>query len=106
MVTCPFCMSHHFKHFPKNDFRLFQPVRVSKAEDNFKFDENGRKVSKKIEKTCTADMQNQSLFGKGLTFDILSNFKVNILCNNRDISECQIFLQNGAASNVRVPGQG
>ena len=53
------------------------------ADDNFKFDEKGRKFSKRLENTvgkgeiacqecvrntCTADTKNQALFGKGLNW--------------------------------------
>ena len=64
------------------NFRLFQTERVS--DDNFKFDGNGRKFSKKVENTVgkgaispfptvfSGDMycrhiKNQGLFGKGLS---------------------------------------
>ena len=43
------------KAFPENlftnaNFRLFQTERVS--DDNFDFDENGRMISKRVEKKC------------------------------------------------------
>ena len=69
-------------------FRLFQTEKVCTADDNFKFDENARKFSKKVEntvgkgeiahyhqfllfpqcfqKTCTQTCEKQGFFGKGL----------------------------------------
>ena len=35
-------------HYQTTNFRLFQ---IEFADDNFKFDENGRKVSKRVENT-------------------------------------------------------
>ena len=35
--------------YQTTDFRLFQTERV--ADDNFKFDQNGRKLSKRVENT-------------------------------------------------------
>ena len=36
-------------HYQTTNFRLFQTERV--ADDNFSFDENGRKLSKRVENT-------------------------------------------------------
>ena len=68
------------------NFRLFQTKKD--ADDNFRFDENGRKFSKRVENTegkgeiaryeqfllfpqcfqrvCSQTRKNQGLFGKGL----------------------------------------
>ena len=39
----------YFTHYQTTKFRLFQTERV--ADDNFKFDENGRKLSNWVENT-------------------------------------------------------
>ena len=78
-----------FSSFPNNKQQILDSSKLKEfADDNFKFDENGRKFSKRVEntvgkeeiahyeqflllpqrfqKTCTADTKNQGLFGKGL----------------------------------------
>ena len=39
---------YHLTHCQTTNFRLFQPER---ADDNFKLDENGRKLSRWVENT-------------------------------------------------------
>ena len=53
----PCFIQHGLTHYQTTNFRLFQTER----DDNFKFDENGRKFSKRVENTV----------GKG---EIASNF--------------------------------
>ena len=53
-MDCPTRLSiyltyHSLTHYQTTDFRLFQTERV--ADDNFKFDKNGRKLSKRVENT-------------------------------------------------------
>ena len=70
-------------HSQMTNFRLFQTERV--AEDNFRFDENGRKSTKLVEKTVTSNFsfshsvfkrpvsqgrQKVSLCGNGLRYQM------------------------------------
>ena len=46
---CPFTFIGTLTHYQTTNFRLFQTERV--CRQNFKFDENGRKLSKRVENT-------------------------------------------------------
>ena len=49
LVTSNFFFSHKVFKSCTTNFRLFQTKKI--ADENFKFDENGRKLSKQVENT-------------------------------------------------------
>ena len=50
IVICPCCMDFPFNPFPNENILDFWKLKKF-ADDNFKFDENGRNVSKWVENT-------------------------------------------------------
>ena len=75
--TITFCnywnVFHHFNPLPDDKFYLDSSKLKEYADDNFKFDENGRKLSKRVENTvgkgkiaCYEQFLLFQVFSKGL----------------------------------------